>query len=116
MVSKQEVERYIKELKVKIEFFGILFLDERGKNQQALHDLEISPAIRKEIIANLSPEDYSDGPLEEMMRGILPMWIFGKEVKKKEVYIKISMGIENDRAVCISFHIAEYSIKYPYKK
>jgi len=49
------------------------------------------------------------------MRGILPMWVFGKEVKKKEVYIKISMGIENTNAICISFHIAEYPMKYPYK-
>jgi len=95
MASRQEVEKFLKELKVKTEVFGILFLDVRGKNQQALHDMEISPAERKEILANLRPEDYSEGPLEEKMRGILPMWIFGKEVKQKEVYIKISMGIEN---------------------
>jgi hypothetical protein len=47
--SKQEVQQYLKELKVKMEIFGILFLDDRGKNQQTLHDLEISPAKRKEI-------------------------------------------------------------------
>ncbi|MCK5267836.1 MAG: hypothetical protein KAR07_06700 [Spirochaetes bacterium] len=40
----------LKELKVKINIFDILFLDDRGKNQQSLHDLEISPAKRKEII------------------------------------------------------------------
>jgi hypothetical protein len=115
MASKQEVEKFLKELKVKTEVFGILFLDDRGKNQQTLHDLEISPSKRKEIIANLKPEDYCEGPLEEKMRGILPMWVFGKEVKQKEVYIKISMGVENNRAVCISFHIAEHSMNYPYK-
>jgi hypothetical protein len=115
MVPKQEVEKYLKELKVKAAFFGILFLDDRGKNQQTLLDLEISPAIRKEIIANLRPEDYSDGPLEEKLRGILPMWIFGTEVKQKEVYIKLSMGSVNNSVVCISFHVAEYAIKYPYK-
>lgn len=115
MASKQEVEKFLKELKVKTKVFGILFLDERGKNQQTLHDLEISPAKRKEIIANLRSEDYSEGPLEEKMRGILPLWVFGKEVKQKEVYIKISMGLENNSAVCISFHIAEYPMNYPYK-
>jgi hypothetical protein len=41
MASKQEVQQYLKELKVKMEIFGILFLDDRGKNQQTLHDLEI---------------------------------------------------------------------------
>ncbi len=115
MASKQEVEKYLKELKVKIEIFGILFLDDRGKNQQALHDLEISPAKRKEIISLLSVEDYSQGPLDEKMRGILPMWVFGKQVKKKEVYIKVSMGIENSGAICISFHIAEHPLNYPLK-
>ncbi|MBN1767982.1 MAG: toxin, partial [Prolixibacteraceae bacterium] len=106
MASKQEVETYLKELKVKMNIFGILFLDDRGKNQQALHDLEISPAKRKEIISLLKAEDYSQGPLDEKMRGILPMWVFGKQIKKKEVYIKVSMGIKNNGAVCISFHIA----------
>ncbi|RPH33912.1 MAG: toxin [Bacteroidales bacterium] len=115
MASKQEAEKFLKELKVKTEIFGILFLDDRGKNQQTLHDLEISPSKRKEIIANLKPEDYCEGPLEEKMRGILPLWVFGMEVKQKELYIKISMGLENNSTVCISFHIAEHPMNYPYK-
>jgi hypothetical protein len=61
------------------------------------------------------PEDYCEGPLEEKMRGILPMWVFGKEVKNKELYIKISMGVENSSVICISFHIAENCLNYPYK-
>ena len=83
MASKQEVEKYLREIKLKMEIFGILFLDDRGKNQQTLHDLEISPAKRKEIIGSLVVEDYSQGPLEEKMRGILPMWIFGKQIKNR---------------------------------
>ncbi len=115
MASKQEVETYLKELKVKMEVFGILFLDDRGKNQQTLHDLEISPVKRKEIIRSLMVEDYSQEPLVEKMRGILPMWVFGKQVKKQEVYIKVSLGIENNEVICISFHIAERPINYPFK-
>ncbi len=33
-----------------------------------------------------------------------------------KVKIKISMGILNQKAVCISFHLAEHSMNYPYKK
>lgn len=116
MASKQEVEKYLREIKLKMEIFGILFLDDRGKNQQTLHDLEISPAKRKEIIGSWVVEDYSQGPLEEKMRGILPMWIFGKQIKNREVYIKVSMGIENNQAICISFHISEHPMNYPLKK
>lgn len=115
MTTKQEVEVFLKELKVKIGFFDILFLDDRGKNQQTLYDLEISPVTRKEIILALKTEDYSGGPLEEKMRGILPMWVFGKNVKGTEVYIKVSMGRENDKVICISFHIAEHPMQYPFK-
>jgi hypothetical protein len=43
------------------------------------------------------------------------MWVFGKLVNRKEVYIKISLGNENSGVVCISFHIAEYPMAYPYK-
>lgn len=99
MASKQEVKKFLGELKVKMGIFGILFLDDRGKNRQTLHDLEISPDKRKEIIADLRVEDYCECPIEEKMRGILPMWVFGREVKQKEVYIKISMGLENSSTI-----------------
>ena len=42
------------------------------------------------------------------------MWVFGKDVKGQDVYIKISIGINNASAICISFHIAEHDIKYKF--
>jgi hypothetical protein len=115
MATKQEVEQYLKEFKIKTAVFQILFLDDRGKNTQALAHLDITPFKRKEIIEKLVLEDYSEGPLEEKMRGILPMWVFGKMVNKAEVYIKISMGEANSNTICISFHPSEYPINYPFK-
>ena len=49
-MTKNDVEHFLKELKFKIQIFDIIFLDDRSKNQQALLDLEIPPAKRKEII------------------------------------------------------------------
>ena len=115
MATKQEVESFLNDFKTKMRFFQIIFLDDRGKNAQAILDLEISPIKRKEIIEKLIVEDYSEGPLEEKMRGILPMWVFGREVKKTEVYIKISMGNANSNTICISFHPSEYPMNYPLK-
>lgn len=115
MTTKNEVESFLKSFKVKTGIFQIIFLDDRGKNAQALLDLEISPIKRKEVINNLKIEDYSEGPLEEKMRGILPMWVFGKMVKMQEVYIKISMGAENSKTICISFHPSEHPMNYPLK-
>lgn len=115
MTTKNEVERFLKDFSVKTGIFQIIFLDERGKNAQALLELDITPAKRKEIIKSLKAEDYSEGPLEEKMRGFMPMWVFGKEVNKQEVYIKISMGIASSNTICISFHPAEHPMNYPLK-
>lgn len=115
MTTKDEVERFLKDFKQKTKIFQIVFFDDRGKNAQALLDLEISSNKRKEVIEKLKVEDYSEGPIEEKMRGLMPMWVFGKEVKKQEVYIKISMGRENSQTICISFHLAEHPMNYPLK-
>ena len=116
MLGRDDVEKYIKELHVKIKTFGILYRDDRGKNAQTLLDLEISPGKRTEIIESLKLEDYSEGPIDEKLHGMMPMWVFGKLVREKEVYIKITMGNPNLSAVCISFHIAEHPMNYPFKK
>jgi hypothetical protein len=116
MATKQEVEHFLSDFKTKMKIFQIIFRDDRGKNAQALLDLEISPGKRKNIIEKLTMEDYSQGPLEEQMSGIAPMWVFGKNVKETEVYIKISMGRENSQTICISFHQAEYIMNYPFKQ
>jgi hypothetical protein len=42
------------------------------------------------------------------------MWVFGKDVKGQEVYIKITLG-KGSSALCISFHIAEHPMNYPFK-
>ena len=42
------------------------------------------------------------------------MWVFGKDVKGQEVYIKITLG-KGASALCISFHIAEHPMNYPFK-
>ncbi|MDD2387389.1 MAG: toxin [Bacteroidales bacterium] len=115
MATRNEVEKYLTDLKQKIKFFGILIWDDRSKNRQALLDLEISPSQRKDEILKLQPENYMQGPIDEKMHGILPMWVFGTMIKGKEVYIKVSMGVENSQAVCISFHVAEFEMSYPLK-
>jgi hypothetical protein len=60
-------------------------------------------------------DDYSQGPMEDQIFGIPAIWVFGKDVKGVEVYIKISMGNFNSETICISFHPAEYIMNYPFK-
>jgi len=111
-----QVEKFLKDFKSKMSIWDVFFRDDRGKNTKTLAELEISPTERKRILEELVVTDYSEGPLEDILNKGNDMWVFGKTVKKREVYIKITMGIEGSRVVCISFHIAEHLMNYPFKR
>lgn len=116
MATKEQVEDFLKRFKEKIKVFDIFFRDDRGKNLQTLASLEISPTYRKQVVLNLETEDYSDGSIVDTLNKMGEMWIFGKDIKGEEVYIKITLGKPNNSTICISFHIAEYKMSYPFKK
>ena len=115
MRKEEEVAAFLKDFKEKMKFWDVLFRDERGKNAQALIELELRPIDRKKTLETLQVNDYSEGPLEEKLYGGTDMWVFGTIVKKKEVYIKITLGAMGSSVICISFHIAEHKMNYPLK-
>jgi len=110
--KKAEVNEFLSSFQDKRRTFEIIFID-RPKNKQSLLDLEIRPIDREKFIDQLTIEDFSEGPLPENWHGSKEMWVFGKEIKEQEVYIKICLGAPNSNVICISFHIAEYPMKYP---
>jgi len=114
MVTIEEVEKFLARMKEKVKVFGIIYRDDRGKNMQTLAELEITPVFRDSIILNLDVEDYSEGPIIDTLNNYGEMWVFGKDVKNNEVYIKITLDAGTN-ALCISFHIAEYKMKFPFK-
>ena len=77
--------------------------------------LDISPLQREVIVKNLQVQDYVEGPVIDVLNKESEMWVFGKDVKGREVYIKITLGNENGQTICISFHIAEHPLEYPFK-
>ena len=115
MATKEQVEAFLKRLKEKIKVFDIVFRDDRGKNLQTLATLEINTTVRKQVIMNIEPEDYVEGPIVDTLNKVGEMWVFGKNVKGQEVYIKITLGLPNNSTICISFHIAEHKMNYPFK-
>jgi len=116
MATEREVDKYLKEFREKMKIWDVVFRDDRGKNTQALLDLELRPIDRKKILEKLKVTDYSEGSLLEKLYGNSDMWVFGKVVKQHEVYIKISMGFPGVSVICISFHIAEHPINHPFNK
>ena len=111
-----EVQKFLNDFHQKVKVFDILFLEEREKNMTSLKQLDITREERLEVVNSIEVTDYSEGPIKNMLNAWGDLWVFGKDVKEQEVYIKISYGLPNKSAICISFHIAEHSMKYPYKK
>lgn len=116
MASRDEVEVFLSGFMAKLGVFDITYFDERGKNTNALIELGITPAHRKEVIKKLKVEDYSEGPIPDILYNLGELWVFGKDVNGIEVYIKVSMGRPNSKTICISFHKAERKMKYPFKE
>ena len=94
-MTEYDAELFLNDFKVKMQFMGIFFLDDRLKNSKTLTILEIVPAKRKQILQDLTVKDYSEGPIEEIVFMGSPLWVFGKAFKGYEIYIKISMGMPN---------------------
>ncbi len=116
MNSHDLVKQFLNDFHQKMKVWEIVFRDDRSKNTQALLDLELTSKQRIEVIQSLSIEDYSEGPYTDNLNNLGEMWVFGKKVKGVEIYIKISMGSKSSPVICISFHPAEKSLKYPLKK
>lgn len=115
MVTKDEVKAFLDQFNIKANVFGIIFRNDRDKNKDTLLLLDISPLQREMIVKNLQVQDYVEGPVIDELNKMGEMWVFGKDVKEREVYIKITLGYENGQTICISFHIAEHPLKYPFK-
>jgi hypothetical protein len=111
--SETEVESFLNHFKIKLSVFDVIFTN-RDKNLQGLFDLEINPTKRKEVLAKLEVKDFFNGPTKDVNNGP-DLWEFGKIVNQKEVYIKVCMGNESRPVICISFHLAERAIVYPFK-
>ena len=115
MVTIEEVKAFLDQFNIKAQVFGIRFRDDRPKNREALLELEITHLQREVIVKSLVAEDYVEGPVIDVLNNEREMWVFGKDVKGREVFIKITLGYDNGQTICISFHIAEHSLEYPFK-
>jgi len=88
----------------------------RAETRPTLAQLGLTMANLEELLLGLSVADYCKGPVPDRDRPG-SIWIFGREIEGHEVYIKLKVAQVGDRhiAKCISFHIAQYPLKYPHR-
>ncbi len=110
-----EIQSFLVAFKQKLKVYGIVY-HRSDNNSQTLLDLDITPTERADELFKLSVKHYYKGPYEDKYDPFgSPVWEFGMPVRKKEIYIKISLGNKNKPVLCKSFHFPKRKIKYPYK-
>ena len=114
--KRESAGKFLKEFKrIATEGRGIDIVPRR-KNQNSLAKLELNKRNCRDEILNLSVTDYCDGPKPDKDKPG-EIWEFGKKISGEEVYIKLKIAqVANERiAKCISFHVAEFPLCFPYK-
>ncbi len=116
MPTPEEVEAFLAEFHARMKVWSVAFRDDRSKNVEALVVLGIVPNTRKRILEELTVMDFSEGPMKDTLNSGPDLWVFGKELKEHEVYIKVTLGMQKQGPVfCISFHPSEHAMPYPFK-
>lgn len=113
MASPQEITDFLKKFKlVLLQDFTFI---KRKKNLDTVSRLGITIPYVKTLFAQLTYKDYINGPEKDKDRHGNMIWEFGIHIQGEEIYIKLSDDFSFNKAKCISFHIADFPIKYPYK-
>jgi len=116
--NPEEIEQFLKIFKSCWDGNVVPRLDE--KNDETLTILGITPKHRAEEIKKLRYTDYFNGPSPDHDGDPdKEWWEFGLRVKGHKIYIKIRIYKKEKGgygAKCMSFHIAEEKITYPFKE
>jgi hypothetical protein len=114
--KRGKVAKFLKEFK-KIATTGRgLDLIPRAENIACLAELRITKKNQKEEIMNLTVDDYCEGPEPDKDRPG-EVWLFGKRISGKEVYIKLKIAQVGKETIakCLSFHPAKHPLCFPFK-
>ena len=121
--STQEINKFFiqcRQIIATIDVIPSTFVVVRSeKYKKTMLELGLTDKQLIEIIEELSLENYSKGPCDDRdFSGTV--WIFGKNINEREVYIKLKISECDDRGnavsslICLSFHFSEKHLTYPY--
>ena len=81
----------------------------------AMADLDYDNSDVIERLRELTVADYSQTLFDRDDDNPPLLFVFGKSINGREVYIKLKIrGEETKRILCVSFHYAKYKMNYPY--
>lgn len=95
--------------------------DDEFNNENTLLALDYGVEDVVDVLKTLTLEDYHESMVDNVANGFNVFFVFGKKIRKRDIYIKIRLkqraGIAGSYVFCISFHFARQAIiDYPYRK
>jgi hypothetical protein len=89
----------------------------RHANVACLAELGLTRKNQREEILALTVSDYCEGPEPDKDRPG-EIWVFGKRIGGKEVYIKLKIARvgKEKMAKCLSFHPAKHPLCFPFAR
>ena len=113
--EKFHVQLFLKEFKEAAAGKDGIIYSFREKNMETLFKLGITGSMRDSIVLGLTYRNYVSGPLLDDKKRQGELWVFGSLETRKDIYIKLKVITKEsgNKAVCVSFHIAERALHYP---
>lgn len=113
-LKKDKIREFLKEFKKIVSTGQGIDVIPRRENIDNLAQLGLTRKNRNDEIMTLSVADYCKGPEPDKDKPG-EIWIFGKQIGSKEVYIKLKIAQVGDTKIakCLSFHTANHPLCYP---
>ena len=128
--NKNEIEKFLQDMKNILEDESFNIHDnikvvkskkkeekEKYSTPYTMVDLEYDDSDVVECLKDLTIKEYSETLVYKDNLEPTLLYVFGKDISNKQVYIKVK--IKGDKAkyvLCVSFHYAEYEMSFPYFK
>ena len=108
--KKGEVTAFLEELKMFLEKD-----DAEHSTPYTLLDLDYDIEDIADRLKELTVEEYSETKIDKDDLNPPLLFVFGKKINRKLVYIKHALSQSRKRHVlCVSFHYAKDKMKFPY--
>lgn len=89
--------------------------DEEHSTPYTLLDLDYDIWDVVERLKELTVAEYSETKIDKDDLNPPLLFVFGKNINKRLVYVKLKIkGDQKKRILCVSFHYARDSMKFPY--
>lgn len=89
--------------------------DQKFSTPYTLLDLDYNAEDVAERLKELTIEEYSETKIDKNDLNPPLLFVFGKDINKKLVYVKLKIkGNQQRHVLCVSFHFAKEKMTFPY--